>query len=92
MRGRKKGSEEQAVKKNAPSSKKLRKGVRLAKEAVGEKGREVGKGVARGYAGVKSALGDAAVAVAGKMEKAGKAAKKSAATAKRKNKVRKEER
>lgn len=77
------------MKKNAPSSKKLRKGVRLAKEAVGEKGREVGKGVARGYAGVKSALGDAAVAVAGKMEKA---AKKNAATAKRKNKVRKEER
>ena len=86
MRREKKGSEEQAVAKQASSSKKFRKGVRLATEAVEEKGRKVGKGVARKYAGVKSALGGAAVAVAGKVEKAGKAAKKSAATAKRKSK------
>jgi hypothetical protein len=85
VRRKKKGIEEQAVAKKTPGSRKLRKGVRLATEAVEEKGREVGKGVARKYGGVKSALGGAAVAVAGKVEKAGKAAKKSAATAKRKS-------
>ena len=72
----------------ASSRKKFRKGVRLAKDAVGERGKEAGESVARKYAGLKSALGDAAVAVAGKVEKAGraagKAAKKGAATAKRK--------
>jgi hypothetical protein len=68
------------------SSKKFRKGVRLAKEAVGEEGKAVGKSVAGKYAGVKSALGGAAVAVAGKVEKAGKAVKKSTVTAKRRSK------
>jgi len=74
------------VAKKASGRKKLRRAVGLANEAVGEKGKEVGKSVARKYAGLRSALGDAAVAVAGKVEKAGKAAKKGAATAKRKSK------
>ena len=70
------------AKKKSSSSKKLHKGIRLAKEAVDERGREVGKSVAGKYDDVKAALGSAALAVAGKVEKAGKAAKKSAATAK----------
>jgi hypothetical protein len=82
----KRKEKEQSMARKAPGSRKLRKALSLAGEAAEDKTDQIKKAVTGKYDDVKSALGDAAVAVAGKVEKAGKAAKKGAATAKPKNK------
>jgi hypothetical protein len=64
-------------KKNKKSS-KLRKALELAGEAAEDKGDEVKKLITGKYDDAKSAVGDAAMAVAGKVVKAGKAAGKAA--------------
>jgi len=73
--------------KNKKSS-KLRKALSLAGEVAEDKSDEVKKLITGKYDDAKSAVGDAAMAVAGKVAKAGKAAGKAAdrATHKKKRK------